>query len=200
MIDVRGRASRSSVPAWFAAALAIATGLATAALMIAGWTTVHRLNTATLVSVAVPITFGFVGLLVTSRQHWNATGWFFLFVAVVGGLQGVAEGYARLALAGNGTSPGATWALWLNSWPGYLVFPGGALAMLLLVFPDGHLPSPKWRPFARSPDRQWPSRWHSRSLEPSFPVRSTRIRAPADRKTLSAFNSSVTSGSCRWCC
>jgi signal transduction histidine kinase len=133
-----------------AAGLAVIMGLTSAALGIVDWATEHRLASANLVSVVIPISFGLVGVLVASRQRRNATGWLFLFVAVMGGLQGVAEGYARLALATNPSSPGGIWALWLVSWLGFLVFPTGALALLLMVFPDGQLPSPKWKPFARA--------------------------------------------------
>lgn len=125
-------------------------GLASAALGIVYWARAHNLASADLVSVVIPISFGLVGVLVASRQRRNATGWLFLFVAVMGGLQGVAEGYARLALATNPSSPGGIWALWLVSWLGFLVFPAGALALLLMLFPDGRLPSPKWKPFARA--------------------------------------------------
>jgi signal transduction histidine kinase len=133
-----------------AAGLAVIMGLTSAALGIVDWATEHSLASANLVSVVIPISFGLVGVLVASRQRRNATGWLFLFVAVMGGLQGVAEGYARLALATNPSSPGGIWALWLVSWLGFLVFPTGALALLLMVFPDGQLPSPKWKPFARA--------------------------------------------------
>ena len=133
-----------------AAGLAVIMGLTSAALGIVDWATEHSLASANLVSVVIPISFGLVGMLVASRQRVNATGWLFLFVAVMGGLQGVAEGYARLALATNPSSPGGIWALWLVSWLGFLVFPTGALALLLMVFPDGRLPSPKWKLFART--------------------------------------------------
>jgi signal transduction histidine kinase len=144
------RAAGTAAPAVAAAGLAVILGLVTGALGIADWAADHSLATANLVSVVIPISFGLVGVLVASRQRRNATGWLFLFVAVMGGLQGVAEGYARLALATNPTSPGGIWALWLVSWLGFLVFPAGALALLLMVFPDGRLPSPKWKPFARA--------------------------------------------------
>jgi signal transduction histidine kinase len=150
MNQVRRRPSGIGALAIAAAGLAVIMGLASAALGIIYWATAHSLASANLVSVVIPITFGLVGVLVASRQRRNATGWLFLFVAVMGGLQGVAEGYARLALTTNPSSPGGIWALWLVSWIEFLVFPAGALALLLMVFPDGQLPSPKWKPFARA--------------------------------------------------
>ena len=132
------------------AALAVITGLATGALGIANRASFHNLGDAVsdLPSAVVPIGFGIVGALVASRQFRNATGWLFLFVGLVAGLQGVAAEYARLALVTRPGSPGGIWALWLSSWLITLVFPAGALAFLMLVFPDGHFPSRRWRPVA----------------------------------------------------
>jgi len=150
MSEPRARAAGISALALSAAALAATTGLATAALEIANWASFHNVADATndLPSVVIPISFGIVGGLVASHQRRNPTGWLFLFGGAVAGLVGVADGYARLALVTHPGSPGGIWALWLDSWLISLVFPAGALALLLLVFPDGHLPSRRWRPVA----------------------------------------------------
>ncbi|CCG03041.1 sensor histidine kinase [Blastococcus saxobsidens] len=56
-------------------------------------------------------------------------------------------GYANAALFGPLPEPGATLALWLSRW---LWVPSSAVSVLglLLLFPDGRLPSPRWRPAA----------------------------------------------------
>ncbi len=94
----------------------------------------------------VAVTFGLVGSLVASRQPRNLTGWLFLFVAVAIGLGGVANEYALYALVTHrGSLPGGVWAIWLTSWEQGLLFPAGAIAVLMLVLPDGHLLSRRWR-------------------------------------------------------
>jgi hypothetical protein len=54
--------------------------------------------------------------------------------------------YERSVLSGG--LPGARWAAWLSTWSVQLVFPAGLSLFAFLVFPSGHLPSERWRPFA----------------------------------------------------
>jgi hypothetical protein len=130
------------------AAIAMAIAVLTVVFAIANRGHIHTIDATDLEDIVVPISIGSVGALVASRQPRNLTGWLFLFIAVVAGLQGLSDQYARYALVTHPGAPGGIWALWLDSWVIALVFPAGALVLLLLVFPDGHLPSPRWRPLA----------------------------------------------------
>jgi signal transduction histidine kinase len=127
---------------------AVLTSVATVALAIANAPTFHGLLNAELPAFDVPITFGVLGALVATRQRQNPVGWLFLFIAVVGGIQGVADGYTHYAFATHLAAPAGIWALWVDSWVTISIFPAGALALLLLLFPDGHLPSRRWKPLA----------------------------------------------------
>jgi hypothetical protein len=92
--------------------------------------------------------FSVVGAIVASRQPRNAIGWLFCGVGVTVGLNSFAGDFAEFWLAsGFGPrSPGET-AAWFSSWLWFLlVFV--PMSSLLLLFPDGRLPSPRWRPVA----------------------------------------------------
>jgi signal transduction histidine kinase len=94
-----------------------------------------------------PISFGLVGGLVASQRPRSPIGWLLLVVAVVMGLSWTATEYGLFAaIAHPGSLPGAAWALWLSSWFEVLVYPSGAVALTLVLLPDGRLPSPRWRP------------------------------------------------------
>ena len=95
--------------------------------------------------VPMSLAFATVGALVAARHPGNPIGWlcgaFGLVVAVTpAGIQ-----YAIYALVtAPGSLPGGDWAAWLAVWPINLT----ALlpALVFLLFPYGHLPSPRWRP------------------------------------------------------
>ena len=130
------------------AVLGLIGAVLTLILVIVNRAHLHGLVDMDIEDIIVPVSFGAVGALVASRLPRNITGWLFLFVAVISALQGVTDQYARYAFVTHPGAPGGVWALWLDSWAISFVFPAGALALLLLLFPDGHLPSRRWRPVA----------------------------------------------------
>ena len=86
--------------------------------------------------------------LIISRQPRNTIGWMLAFVGLAGLLTSAAQDYSVLAnIVHHKTLPGGTFSAWLGSW---LFLPGITLlvTMVLLLFPDGHLPSRRWRPVA----------------------------------------------------
>jgi MFS family permease len=95
-------------------------------------------------------TFGVVGALIVTRRPDNAVGWILWVVGLVLGLYVSASGYATAGLGPDGTPvgdalPGAMWVGWFATW-GFSVPFTIALLLLPLLFPDGRLPSPRWRP------------------------------------------------------
>jgi signal transduction histidine kinase len=88
-----------------------------------------------------------IGLLIALRRPGHRIALPLFANAGLLALSGVAAGYAQYAvLEDPGALPGAEWAvLWdQKAWP-LLFAPVVAIAFL---FPDGHLPSPRWRPVA----------------------------------------------------
>lgn len=108
----------------------------------AAWGDVARLW----VEMIAMLSFPLVGVLVASRQPRNAVGWILLaigFVWEVG--TGVAANYVTygyLTAPGSMPRPDLVAALASSNW-----VPGIGLigTFLILLFPDGRLPSPRWR-------------------------------------------------------
>jgi hypothetical protein len=92
--------------------------------------------------------YGVVGALAAARQPENRIGWVFQSVAMFTGLAFVSEQYAIYGLVTRpGALPAAEWVAWPSFWmwiPGI----GYLITFLLLLFPTGRLPSPRWRPVA----------------------------------------------------
>jgi hypothetical protein len=95
--------------------------------------------------IAAP--FALVGALVASRRPRNPIGWLFLAFAVVAAFAASADRYASYALVERPSSlPGGDWAAWLASGIWHPAF--GFFVFAFLLFPDGRLPSARWRPVA----------------------------------------------------
>jgi MFS family permease len=95
--------------------------------------------------VALALMFSLVGALIASRHPGNAIGWIFLAVAVATGVGGMAGSYADRWVGGHGGSQalGETAAWYASlSWIPFILVP---CTFLLLLFPDGGLPSRRWR-------------------------------------------------------
>ena len=88
--------------------------------------------------------FAVVGLVLAVRRPGHGIGWLFVGMGLVAALQSFALEYAIWALVtAPGSLPAGSWMAWLAYWTFLLNLP--ALALLLLLFPDGRVPSPRWR-------------------------------------------------------
>ena len=92
------------------------------------------------------LTAGALGLAITFRQPRNAVGWIFLVSGACAGSYELAQMYSAYAYFVR-PLPGSEWAAWLGSWL-WLPTTGLIPTFLFLVFPDGRLPSRRWRPVA----------------------------------------------------
>jgi hypothetical protein len=92
--------------------------------------------------------FAIVGWILATRRSGNPLGWLYLAIGVsqVGnGLASVASTYAYTVATS--PFPGADLLSWVSLWswvPGFGLF----ASFGILLFPDGRLPSPRWRPIA----------------------------------------------------
>jgi hypothetical protein len=96
-------------------------------------------------AAAMTVLFGAVGALVVTRQPSNAVGWLLWLIGCFIGLSVASTAYARWSLADfDAQLPGSVLAGWLTQWtfsPALVI----ALLFLPLLFPDGRLPSRRWR-------------------------------------------------------
>ena len=137
--------------AWGAAALTLALyGVATAIVEIVGYSAATQQNswTTRLALLVAFVGFAGVGALIASRQPGNAIGWMFLGVAFLVALSVCGGEYANYVfVVSPGWGPGGYLAGWLYLWTWY---PTLALIVTVpMVFPDGRVPGPRWRPVLR---------------------------------------------------
>lgn len=123
---------------------AVALGLLAAAVALTLLDTESTWWIASSAAVAVPAV---AGLLIALYRPSNPIGWLLLADAVNVAFGFLATPYAHYALITNpGSLPGARWMLLWSSagWPALFALP----VALVLAFPNGRLPSRRWRPIA----------------------------------------------------
>ncbi len=88
-----------------------------------------------------------MGALIASRRPHNPIGWICLAVGLLWMLGGLGEQYTAYGIAKPGSVPFVATIVALIQWT--WIIPVGLLGTyLLLLFPDGMLPSSRWRPLA----------------------------------------------------
>ena len=97
-------------------------------------------------SAVIAVVYPAVGLLITVRRRGNRIGWLMITIGLSFALSCVAHAYTdRGPLTGAHAPVAGLWVDWLGTWvwvPGWTFL----ITLLLLLFPDGHPPSPRWRP------------------------------------------------------
>jgi len=89
-----------------------------------------------------------VGALITVRRPQNTIGWIFCASGLLWAVGGAADAYAAYGLRSQNVSlPGEQVMAWLGSWT-WAPPTGVLVTFLFLLFPDGRLPSRRWRPVA----------------------------------------------------
>jgi hypothetical protein len=92
------------------------------------------------------LTFSTVGAVVARRRPHNPVGWLFCAGGLVAAIVGFAEYSVYAILTRPGSLPLGAEVVWVATWIWWLLL--SAVAYVLLVFPDGRLLSPRWRPLA----------------------------------------------------
>ncbi len=138
--DPDGRRSRmgaSAVAAWSLGVLIVLFCAAVVPLAFAA-----REAESDLVTVAIMMSLAAVGIVVARRQPGNPLGWVFLAAAALSALGVGAGAYAVLSYRLGHHLPLSVVAVFLALYwcPVIVTFP-----LVILLFPDGRLPSPRWR-------------------------------------------------------
>ena len=92
------------------------------------------------------VMFSPMGAVVAARRPQNRIGWIYCALGLLCAVQFFAEQYAAFALFGwPGRLPAGELMAWLEDW---IWMPSVALYLIYvpLLLPEGHLPSPRWRP------------------------------------------------------
>jgi hypothetical protein len=92
---------------------------------------------------ALSLAFLMVGALIASRLPTNSIGWIFCGMGLLYGAGRFTGAYADYALVENFAFPGGEYVAWFSSYVWFATLTLGVF--LILLFPDGRLPSRWWR-------------------------------------------------------
>jgi hypothetical protein len=112
----------------------------------------HHSLTEVLTTVALQavwaMSFPLVGAVIATHRPGNPLGWMFLVIGLSQGLVVFGSEYASYVFrTAPGTGPGGELAVWVGEWA-WAPALGLLLTFVPLLFPDGRLPSRRWRPVA----------------------------------------------------
>ena len=94
----------------------------------------------------LPLPFAAVGTLIAARRPGHRIGWLLLGGSLAIASAQLTWSYVSYSLRSGAPLPGSAVVGWIGNW---IPWPAlAAFALLLLLFPDGQLPSPRWRPVA----------------------------------------------------
>ena len=92
--------------------------------------------------------FSIVGALIVANRPGNPIGWLCIAIGLLASLTGFGNGYGSVGLfAYPGSLPAAEWLVWIRYWS-WALAAALTIGFLPLLFPDGRLPSRRWRPVA----------------------------------------------------
>jgi hypothetical protein len=94
----------------------------------------------------LPLPFAAVGALIAARRPGHRIGWLLLAGTLAIASAQLTWSYVFYSSHSGAPLPGSAVVGWVGNW---IPWPAlAAFALLLLLFPDGQLPSPRWRPVA----------------------------------------------------
>jgi hypothetical protein len=95
----------------------------------------------------IAIGYSVIGAIIASRLPYHPIGWLCCAIGLTGAVEHVSSEYAVYALLAHPEAlAGGSAMLWLCNWVWIAIF--GLIVYLILLFPNGTLPSSRWRPFA----------------------------------------------------
>jgi signal transduction histidine kinase len=95
-------------------------------------------------NLTIAVGLGGMGTLLARRVPENPIGWLMLLAGTTQSVFGAGREWAVYATAVRpGGLPAPAWAAWVGTWPSMVSI--GTLPLVLVVFPDGRLPSRRWR-------------------------------------------------------
>jgi signal transduction histidine kinase len=98
----------------------------------------------TVLTGVLSLAYPTVGALIASRLASNPIGWIFCGVGLLYAAQRFGGAYADYVVRMNSALPGEEYAAWFSYWT-ELSGPMLAGVFVMLLFPDGHLPSRRWQ-------------------------------------------------------
>jgi len=143
------RGSRVASLAWPLCLLAVAGAAGVVVLDMLDRVRIHAFHDLQPTGIVLPVSFSLLGALIVSRQPGNRIGWIYLLIGVLMPWQALGALYFERNVISGGL-PGVRLAAWVSNWVVLLIFPAGLSLFAFLLFPSGHLPSPRWRPVAWS--------------------------------------------------